>query len=454
MLTPKSFIHSSTTQANFELPLDETINSDNIDSESASQFSSAAATADIPNIPNSDNNESDDKASSNTSADNAELSNMIEEIDDVEDNINSTNEDALIHASTLPTSSQTNTDSNDIEAEDNVASSKRTKQAINPPDYCCNSQCANDNISPAAAAVLCEINNLNSPPSSQSVNDLTQLEDDSDYENEPSGSLFSQPLKNPSNVSQLGKFWYRNPNNIPFPPDNLPVKVNHFRNKLSVASGGKPKVEQIVESDFENYSCTWEENEITMAKIDFESSKEIVRIFNQHIATERKNPRRFRMNPKIAFSGNDEKGQDCGGLRIEALERHNNDWLLDMVEKHPDLFVKKNDSYASIDHIPKTNLEKKLVRRFIVNSVFGIPHTARLPTYGDPVLLASIFNHSDKSDDVFYTHYLTPYDYLENDEMRLYCTSVKGKKCTGVLAENADPDSNPGGRHFSQHLKT
>ena len=172
-LTPKSIIHPSITQANFELPLDNPINSQNIESESASQLSSTTATVDISNIPNCDNNESDNKASSNTLADNAELSNMIEEIDNDDNNANSTNEDTLIHASALPTSSQTNTESNDAKADNNNASSKRSKRAINLPDYYHNSLHANDNILPVAAAALREINHLTSPPSSQLVNDLT-----------------------------------------------------------------------------------------------------------------------------------------------------------------------------------------------------------------------------------------------------------------------------------------
>ena len=52
-------------------------------------------------------------------------------------------------------------------------------------------------------------------------------------------------------------------------------------------------------------------------------------------------PRKFVMDRKIKFTGNDELAMDCGGLRVESLERFNNHWLSIVAGKHPTLFIKK-----------------------------------------------------------------------------------------------------------------
>ena len=52
-------------------------------------------------------------------------------------------------------------------------------------------------------------------------------------------------------------------------------------------------------------------------------------------------PRKFVMERKIKFTGNDELDMDCGGLRVESLEWFNNHWLSIVAERHPTLFIKK-----------------------------------------------------------------------------------------------------------------
>ena len=60
------------------------------------------------------------------------------------------------------------------------------------------------------------------------------------------------------------------------------------------------------------------------------------------IITETKcKPRKFVMDRKIKFTVQDELASDCGGLRVESLERFNNHWLPCVVKKHPTLFIKK-----------------------------------------------------------------------------------------------------------------
>ena len=155
-------------------------------------------------------------------------------------------------------------------------------------------------------------------------------------------------------------------------------------------------------------------------------------------------PRKFVMDRKIKFTGQDELAMDCGGLRVESLERFNNHWLSIVAERHPTLFIKKNDLHITIGHIPKTDKEKKLASRFIVICVFFILHTSRWPTYLDPVLASSMFNYSVKLDDAFYSNYDIPHACLEGVHMRELCHSVRKKATTGLLKDNLDPDSSLG----------
>ena len=135
------------------------------------------------------------------------------------------------------------------------------------------------------------------------------------------------------------------------------------------------------------------------------------------------------------------KSRTTENLRVEALERFNNNWLQVLANAYLKLFVKKNDLHITIDHIPKNRSERKLVSRIIANAVYRVLHTTRLPTHGDSVLLASILNYSVKLDNVFYAPHQSLCQCLETDEMREFCTSVEGKKCTGVLKDNVDPSN-------------
>ena len=75
------------------------------------------------------------------------------------------------------------------------------------------------------------------------------------------------------------------------------------------------------------------------------------------IANKKHQERKFAMDERINFIGKDEKGIDCRGLSVEALERFNNNLLLVLANYCPNFFAKKNDLYITIDHIPKIDLK-------------------------------------------------------------------------------------------------
>ena len=102
------------------------------------------------------------------------------------------------------------------------------------------------------------MNNIESQGSSQSDVEIISIGDESDYECTSATVGFIQPLSKPSNASQPGKHWFRNPNNTQFIGDKLFTKSDYFRHKIACQNGHHPTVEIMVDGEFQRQIYKWE----------------------------------------------------------------------------------------------------------------------------------------------------------------------------------------------------
>ena len=133
-----------------------------------------------------------------------------------------------------------------------------------------------------------------------------------------------QPLTRPSNVSQGDKLWHRNSNNITFHRDKLFAKMDYFRCEIASQNGHHPRTELIVEEDFETCKYTFELKILRISKKEYEDYWRICRTHLAIIWNNKHSARKFIADRKIKFNGKQEKGIDCGGLRVEAMEHFKN----------------------------------------------------------------------------------------------------------------------------------
>ena len=170
-----------------------------------------------------------------------------------------------------------------------------------------------------------------------------------------------QALEQQSNASQPGRIWCRNLNNMQFFCNKIFTKSDCFRHKMVCKNRYFPVVETMVDDDFERQICKWETTTSHMSKKEFEDCQYVCKLFFKIIINAKGAPQGFLKDRKIKFVGRGELGSDFGGLRAEALEPFNNNWLQFLVANYPKLFTKRNDLCITIDHIPKDDKEKKLI---------------------------------------------------------------------------------------------
>ena len=148
-------------------------------------------------------------------------------------------------------------------------------------------------------------------------------------------------FKRPSHESQLGTIWCRNPNNAPLFSEKLFTKSDYFRCRMTCFNGYYPKVETDADGEFERHIHKWESATLFMSKMQFENCKHVCDLFFNITEETKHVPRKFVMDRKIKFAGQNELASDYGGLRVEALERFNDNWLSIIVKNYPALFMKK-----------------------------------------------------------------------------------------------------------------